>query len=176
MNCKGVNKWYHIKASVIPCSVLLLQIHDEVIKWELCPRYKGQWCGALMSSLIWAWTTVELTIGTLVIWDAIVLIMTSICVRTTTAQITKFTGPTLGPPASCRPQWGHVGPINLAIRAIVGGVQVITYVWSHRTALLIHSLQRQFANHRWNWHMYVELHFKHKCTHLIIIHPCHIIT
>ena len=46
--------------------------HDDVIKWKHFPRYwpfvrgiyrspvnsphKGQWCGALMFSLIWAWT------------------------------------------------------------------------------------------------------------------------
>ena len=32
------------------------------------------------------------------------------------SQIAKFMGPTWGPPGSCRPQMGHVGPTNLAIR------------------------------------------------------------
>ena len=40
--------------------------------------HKGQWCGALMFSLICAWTKVEQTINMQVIWDAIMLIMTSL--------------------------------------------------------------------------------------------------
>ena len=40
------------------------------------------------------------------------------------SQIAKFMGPTWGPPGSCRPQphvgprWAHVGPTDLAIRAL----------------------------------------------------------
>ena len=42
------------------------------------------------------------------------------CVRKA-SQITKFMGPTWGPPGSCRPQIGpHVGPMNLAIRGVEG--------------------------------------------------------
>ena len=67
--------------------------HDEVMEWKHFPcnwpfvwgihwspvdsPHKGQWRVALMFSLICAWTTVEQTIDTLVIWDAIGLIMTS---------------------------------------------------------------------------------------------------
>ena len=40
--------------------------------------HKGQWHGALMFSLICVWTTVEYTIETPVIWDAIAPIMTSL--------------------------------------------------------------------------------------------------
>ena len=57
--------------------------HDDVIKWKHFPRnwpfvrspvnfpHKGQWRGALMFSLIYAW------INWLVIWDASMVIMTS---------------------------------------------------------------------------------------------------
>ena len=62
-------------------------IHEDVIRWKHFPRYwsfvrgihrftvdsphKGQWCRALMVSLIRAWQTVEQTIETPVIWNAI---------------------------------------------------------------------------------------------------------
>ena len=55
----------------INCNLLILGCHDDVIKWKHFPRYwpfvwgihwspvnsphKGQWCGALMFSLICAW-------------------------------------------------------------------------------------------------------------------------
>ena len=54
------------------CCILYYSNHDDVIKWKLCPRYwsflrgnhrslvnsphKGQWRGALVFSLICAWT------------------------------------------------------------------------------------------------------------------------
>ena len=54
------------------CRKISTQFHDDVIKWKYFPRYwpfvrgiyrspvnsshKGQWCGALMLSLICAWT------------------------------------------------------------------------------------------------------------------------
>ena len=63
-------------------------LHDDVIEWKHFPRYwpfvrgihrspvnsphKGQWRGALMFSLICVW------IMRLVIWDAILVIMTSL--------------------------------------------------------------------------------------------------
>ena len=62
---------------VVPCcvctwfSILVMNPHDDVIKWKHFPRYWpfvrghspapvnsphiGQWCGALMFSLIWVW-------------------------------------------------------------------------------------------------------------------------
>ena len=69
-----------------------------MIKWKHFPRnwpfvrriyrspvnsqHKGQWRGALMFSLIGAWTSSKQTMETPVIWDAIALIMTSLwCVR-----------------------------------------------------------------------------------------------
>ena len=68
--------------------------YDDVIKWKLVPRYwlfvrgihrspvssphKGQWRGAVISSLIWARTNGWVNSETLVLWDAIVLIMTSL--------------------------------------------------------------------------------------------------
>ena len=69
--------------------------HDGVIKWKHFPRYwpfvrrthrspvnslhKGQWRGVLMFSLICAWINGWVKkIERLVIWDAIVLIMTSL--------------------------------------------------------------------------------------------------
>ena len=77
---------------------------DDVIKWKHFPRYwsfvrgihrspvnsphKGQWRGALMFFL-WSASeqTVEQTIETPVIWDAIALIMTSLlCISRTTAD------------------------------------------------------------------------------------------
>ena len=74
--------------------VLNLSKHDDVIKWEHFLRYwlfvwgihrspvnsphKGQWRGALMMSLILHEPTVEQTMETPVIWDAIALIMTSL--------------------------------------------------------------------------------------------------
>ena len=70
--------------------------HDDVVKWKHFPCYwhfvrgihrspvnsphKGQWRRALMFSLVcveYIIETVEYTIETLVIWDAIALIMTS---------------------------------------------------------------------------------------------------
>ena len=72
----------------------LYRTHDDVIQWKHFPRYwpfvrgshrspvnslhKGQWRGALMFSLIYAWITVEQTIVRLVLWDPIVPIMTSL--------------------------------------------------------------------------------------------------
>ena len=69
-------------------------IHDDIIKWKHFLHYwpfvrgihwspvdsphKGQWCRALMFSLICTWKTVEQTSETPVIWDAIVLIMMSL--------------------------------------------------------------------------------------------------
>ena len=74
--------------------------HNDIIKWKLFPRYwsfvrgihrppvnpppppphththKGQWCGALMFSLICAWTNGSVNNETPMIWDAIVLLMT----------------------------------------------------------------------------------------------------
>ena len=86
-------------------SRLVIRIRDNVIKWKHFPRYspfvweihrspvdsphKGQWRGALMFSwscftddiVFHSWSapeqTVEQTIKTTVIWDAIALIMTS---------------------------------------------------------------------------------------------------
>ena len=68
-----------------------LSMHDDVIKWKHFLRnwpfvrspvnspHKGQWCGALMFSLICVWINGwEKTIARLVIWDAIVSIMTSL--------------------------------------------------------------------------------------------------
>ena len=68
--------------------------HYDVIKWKQFLRYspfvkgiyrspvdsphKDQWRGALMFSLICGRTTIEQTSETLVIWDAIGLIMTSL--------------------------------------------------------------------------------------------------
>ena len=68
--------------------------HDDVIKWKHFPRYwpsvrginrssvnsphKGQWRGALMFSLICARINGWVNNGEAVIWDAIVLIMTSL--------------------------------------------------------------------------------------------------
>ena len=69
----------------------LYEIHDDVFKWKYFPRYwpfvrgirrspvnsphEGQWRGALMFSLICVRTNGWVKIETLVIWDAIVLIM-----------------------------------------------------------------------------------------------------
>ena len=66
--------------------------HNDVIKWKHFQRYwpfvrgihrssvnsphKGQWRGALIFSLISAWTTVEQTMEMLVILDTIALIIT----------------------------------------------------------------------------------------------------
>ena len=74
-----------------PSLSLSLPIHDDVIKWKHFPRcwpfvsgihrspvnspHKGQWRGALI--FLWSEQTAEQTIETLVIWDAIALIMTS---------------------------------------------------------------------------------------------------
>ena len=74
--------------------VCLIAVHDDVIKWKHFPRYwpfvrgihrspvdsphKGQRRRALMFSLICAWTNGWATTETLVIWDAIALIMTSL--------------------------------------------------------------------------------------------------
>ena len=68
--------------------------HDDVIKWKHFPRYwsfvrgihrssvnsphKGQWRRALGVSLICVWPTVAQTLETLVIWDVVSLIMTSL--------------------------------------------------------------------------------------------------
>ena len=73
---------------------ILFTPHNDVIKWKHFPRYwpfargphrspvnfphKGQWRGALMFSLICVRLTVEYKIVRLVIWDAIVPIMTSL--------------------------------------------------------------------------------------------------
>ena len=70
------------------------RFHDGVIKWKHFPRYwpfvrgihrssvdsphKGQWRGALMFSLICAYTNVWANNRDAVIWDAIALIMTSL--------------------------------------------------------------------------------------------------
>ena len=69
-------------------------LHDGVIKWKHFPRHcpfvraihrspvnshlKGQWHGALIFSLSALEQTVEWTIETTVIWDAMALIMTSL--------------------------------------------------------------------------------------------------
>ena len=68
--------------------------YDDVIKWKRFPRHwpivrgihqspgdsphKGQRRSALMFSLICAWRSVDQTLGTQVIWDAIALIMASL--------------------------------------------------------------------------------------------------
>ena len=70
------------------------KVHNYIIKWKHFPCYwpfvrgihpspvsslhKGQWCRALMYSLICAEQTFEQTIAMPVIWDAIMLIMTSL--------------------------------------------------------------------------------------------------
>ena len=74
-------------------SISAVDGHDDVIKWKHFPRYwpfvrgihrspvdsphKDQWRGALMFSLICAWTN-GWAIETPVIWDTIALIMTSL--------------------------------------------------------------------------------------------------
>ena len=68
------------------------EFHDDVIKWKYFPRHwpfvrrihrlpvnsphKGQWCGALMFSLMCAWTNRWANNGEAVIWDAIALTVT----------------------------------------------------------------------------------------------------
>ena len=80
--------------------------HDDVIKWKHFPRYwpfvrgihrspvvsphKGQWHGALIFSLICAWT-VGHTYKALAIWDAIVLIMTSLWCEHSEKWVLTFT-------------------------------------------------------------------------------------
>ena len=52
--------------------------------------------------------------------------------KTKTTQITKFMGPTWGPPGSCRPPDGpHVGSMNLAIRAVtLAWIRSLYLVWN----------------------------------------------
>ena len=79
--------WANTKGTIFQCTLG----HDDDIKWKHLPLYwpfvrgthrspedspnKGQWRGALMFSLICAWKTVNQTIETLVISEAIALIM-----------------------------------------------------------------------------------------------------
>ena len=74
-------------------------VHDDAIDWKHFPRYwpfvqaihcslvnsphKGQWCEALIFSLICVWINGWVKIVRLVIWDAIMSIMTSLlCLQT----------------------------------------------------------------------------------------------
>ena len=56
----------------------LLALCEGMHRSPVNSPHKSQWRGALGISLIYAWTNVEQTIETLVIWDAITLIMTSV--------------------------------------------------------------------------------------------------
>ena len=63
--------WWYETYNIIHWNLCTLRKHDDVIKWKHFPRYwpfvrgihrspvnsphKGQWCGALMFSLIYAW-------------------------------------------------------------------------------------------------------------------------
>ena len=86
---------YRLFGFYIEQTVDKMGIQYDVIKWKHFPRYwpfvrgihrwpvnsphKGKWCGALMFSLICAWKkTVEQTINTSMIWDAIAIIMRSL--------------------------------------------------------------------------------------------------
>ena len=79
------------------CSALVLgkiYEHDDIIKWKPYPRHspfvwgnrrspvnsphKGQWRGALMFSVIYAWINDWVNNGEAGDWDAIALIMTSL--------------------------------------------------------------------------------------------------
>ena len=81
-------------------------VHEDIIRWKYFPGYrpfvrrihrspvnaphKGQWRRTLIFSLICAWTDGWVTVETLVIWDAIVLIMTSLQCRQGRHYIYKY--------------------------------------------------------------------------------------
>ena len=120
--------------------------HDDVIKWKHFPRnwpfvreihrspvnfpHKGQWRGALMFSLIYAWINDWVNnreAGDLRRqhghYDVIVMqgmdeVSHPTYIETKTSQIVRFMGPTWGTPGSCRP---HMGPM-LAPWTLLSGI------------------------------------------------------
>ena len=83
-----------LAATVLQCPVQCCNVHDDVIKWKHFPHYwpfvggihrlpvnspnKGQWCGALMPSLIRAWTNGWVNDRDTGVLRRIALIMTSL--------------------------------------------------------------------------------------------------
>ena len=84
----GIGKYFYLNTTHKCCSIICATLpplytsthyHDDVIKWKHCPRnwpfvrgihrspvnspHKGQWRGALMFSLIWAWINVWVNNG-----------------------------------------------------------------------------------------------------------------
>ena len=126
--------------------------HYDHIKWKHFPRYlpfvrgihrspvnsprKGQWRGALMFSLICTEQTVEQTIKTLVIWDAIAQIMTSLyywsnyefCVNAPVVFLYFRFVTRLSPPfmMSCSMEY------HVILNPVIMTTECKTYLWWHR--------------------------------------------
>ena len=103
--------------------------HDDVIKWKHFPRYwpfvrgihrwsgnspqKDQWRGALMFSLICAWTNGQVNNRDAddlerhhhSLWRHSNEVEQILQMETNWSQIAKFMGPTWVRPGSCRSQW-----------------------------------------------------------------------